>query len=116
MLYYLFDYLHECGVPGAGVFQYISFRAAAAIVISLFISMVVGKRLIRALARKQIGETVRDLGLAATSSSEATRGLLVLTSTIGTLPHTHTGRSGGQVHPCESSEKTCFTMRSSREW
>lgn len=85
MLYYLFDYLHECGVPGAGVFQYISFRAAAAIVVSLFISMVVGKRIIRVLARKQIGETVRDLGLAGQKEKEGTPtmgGLIIIAAIL----------------------------------
>ena len=59
---------------------------------------------------------LRALGLRATSSSEATRGFRVLTSSIGTLPQTHTGRSGGQVQPRDISEKTCLTMRSSRLW
>ena len=67
------------------MFQYISFRAAAAIVISLFISMVVGKRLIRALARKQIGETVRDLGLAGQKEKEGTPtmgGLIIIAAIL----------------------------------
>ena len=64
MLYYLFEYLRdEFNMPGANVFQYISFRAAMAIITSLFISMVFGRRLINVLSKKQIGETVRDLGL-----------------------------------------------------
>ena len=64
MLYYLFIWLHKVfDVPGTGVFQYISFRAAAALITSLFISMIIGKRLINFLRRKQVGETVRDLGL-----------------------------------------------------
>ncbi|MCK5776087.1 MAG: phospho-N-acetylmuramoyl-pentapeptide-transferase, partial [Bacteroidales bacterium] len=64
MLYYLFDYLRtEFNMPGANVFQYISFRAAMAIITSLFISMVFGRRMIDLLSRKQIGESVRDLGL-----------------------------------------------------
>ena len=64
MLYYLFDYLRtEFNMPGANVFQYISFRAAMAIITSLFISMVFGRRMIDFLSRKQIGESVRDLGL-----------------------------------------------------
>src|SRR5574344_1360295 len=65
MLYYLFDWLDiKYDFPGAGVFKYISFRAALAIIISLFISMIIGKYLIRWLKRKQIGESIRDLGLA----------------------------------------------------
>lgn len=64
MLYHLFKYLKEhFNMPGAGVFYFISFRAAMAIILSLIISLVYGKRLIKYLHRKQIGETVRDLGL-----------------------------------------------------
>jgi phospho-N-acetylmuramoyl-pentapeptide-transferase len=63
MLYYLFDYLQQIDFPGAGVFQYITFRSAMAIITSLIISMLYGKRLIRFLQIKQIGETVRDFGL-----------------------------------------------------
>ena len=58
----------------------------------------------------------RARGLRATSSAVATSGLRVVTLTIGTLPHTHTGISGGQVHPCESSWNRRLTMRSSSEW
>lgn len=64
MLYYLFDYLHrEFAVPGTGVFQYISFRSAMSVITSLLIAMVFGRRIIDYLRKKQIGETVRDLGL-----------------------------------------------------
>ncbi len=63
MLYYLFKYLNEFGFPGSGMFQYISFRAALAILTSLLLSFVYGKRIIRFLQKKQIGEVVRDLGL-----------------------------------------------------
>ncbi len=64
MLYYLFDWLHKAyDFPGAGVFQYISFRSAMAIITSLLITVVFGKNLINFLRRKQVGETVRDLGL-----------------------------------------------------
>ena len=64
MLYYLFRYLdNNFDFPGAGVFQYISFRAAMAIITSLIISLLFGKTIIRYLHRKQVGETVRDLGL-----------------------------------------------------
>lgn len=86
MLYYLFTYLHEeFGLPGAGVFRYISFRAAAAIVLSLFVSMVWGKHLIRFLAGKQIGETVRDLGLAGQKEKEGTPtmgGLIIIAAIL----------------------------------
>ncbi|HWY37417.1 MAG TPA: phospho-N-acetylmuramoyl-pentapeptide-transferase, partial [Bacteroidia bacterium] len=65
MFYYLFTWLHkEFDFPGAGVFQYISFRAAMAIITSLVISLLFGKRIINFIRHKQIGETVRDLGLA----------------------------------------------------
>ena len=64
MLYYLFDYLHdEFRLPGTGVFQYISFRAAMAIITSLIISLLLGKKIIRYLQKMQVGEIVRELGL-----------------------------------------------------
>ena len=64
MLYYLFDFLDQTyDLPGAGVFQYITFRAAMAVITSLLIGMVFGKRLIDRLHAMQVGETVRDLGL-----------------------------------------------------
>jgi len=64
MLYYLFEYLREeFQMPGANVFQYISFRAAMAVITSLLISMVFGRSLIDILRRKQVGESIRDLGL-----------------------------------------------------
>jgi phospho-N-acetylmuramoyl-pentapeptide-transferase len=64
MFYYLFNFLdRRFDFPGAGVFQYISFRAAMALIFSLLISMVFGKRIIDFLHRKQVGETIRDLGL-----------------------------------------------------
>lgn len=63
MLYYLFQYLDELNIPGAGLFDYISFRAAMALIVSLIVSMLFGKRIIRLLQKQQIGETVRDLGL-----------------------------------------------------
>ncbi|TYR38421.1 phospho-N-acetylmuramoyl-pentapeptide-transferase [Sphingobacterium phlebotomi] len=65
MLYYLFSWLQEhMHLPGAGLFQYISFRTAMAVIVSLIITTVYGSRLIRALRNKQVGETIRDLGLA----------------------------------------------------
>ncbi|MCE3228053.1 MAG: phospho-N-acetylmuramoyl-pentapeptide-transferase [Bacteroidetes bacterium] len=63
MLYYLFQYLDKLNFPGAGVFQYISFRSAMALIFSLFISAVFGKRIIEFIRKKQIGETIRELGL-----------------------------------------------------
>src|SRR6188768_1195889 len=82
MLYYLFAYLkEEFGLPGAGVFQYISFRAASALIVSLIISLLFGKRIINALRRRQIGETVRELGLAGQIEKQGTPtmgGLIIL--------------------------------------
>ncbi|MBL7752888.1 MAG: phospho-N-acetylmuramoyl-pentapeptide-transferase [Chitinophagaceae bacterium] len=73
MLYHLFTYLREhFNMPGAGVFYFITFRAAMAIVLSLVISLVYGKRLIRFLHKKQIGETVRDLGLEGEKQKKGT--------------------------------------------
>ncbi|HUX96658.1 MAG TPA: phospho-N-acetylmuramoyl-pentapeptide-transferase [Bacteroidales bacterium] len=63
MLVYLFKYLDTLDIPGAGVFQFISFRAAMALITSLIISLLIGKRIIMLLQKKQVGEVVRDLGL-----------------------------------------------------
>ena len=63
MLYHLFQYLESLDLPGAGIFQYITFRSGCAIILSLIIATVVGKRVIRLLQRQQIGEEIRDLGL-----------------------------------------------------
>lgn len=85
MLYYLFTYLDSLGVPGAGLFDYISFRAAMAIITSLLISMVFGKRIIRMLLKQQIGESVRDLGLEGQKEKEGTPtmgGLIILASIL----------------------------------
>lgn len=85
MLYYLFTYLDEIGMPGAGVFDYISFRAAMAIITSLLISMVFGNRLINILRKQQVGETVRDLGLEGQKEKEGTPtmgGLIILASVL----------------------------------
>jgi len=85
MLYYLFQYLEQqFDFPGAGLFQYISFRAALSIILSLTISMVFGKRLIAMLKRKQVGETVRDLGLQGQleKSGTPTMGGLIILAAI----------------------------------
>ncbi len=85
MLYYLFDYLREqFSFPGAGVFQYISFRVAMAVVVSLVIALIFGKSLIRWLQKKQIGETVRDLGLEGekTKGGTPTMGGLIILAAI----------------------------------
>ena len=63
MLYYLFKYLQECGVPGSGLFNYISFRSGMAVITSLLITLIFGKRFINYMRRRQIGESVRDLYL-----------------------------------------------------
>ena len=64
MLYHLFQYLdHAYDFPGSGMFQYLSFRAAAAIILALLIVIIFGRRIIDFLRRKQIGEDIRDLGL-----------------------------------------------------
>jgi phospho-N-acetylmuramoyl-pentapeptide-transferase len=73
MLYYLFEYLDkQQDFPGAGVFQYISFRASLAIILSLLISMVFGHRLINALRKMQVAETVRNLGLEGEQKKQGT--------------------------------------------
>ncbi len=82
MLYYLFKFLdQQFDFPGAGLFQYISFRAAFAVILSLIISVKYGKNVIDMLHRKQIGETIRELGLAGETQKKGTPtmgGLLIL--------------------------------------
>ena len=64
MLYYLFNYLDQTiNFPGAGVFQYITFRSAFAFILSLLFSTIYGKHIINFLRKQQVGETVRELGL-----------------------------------------------------
>ncbi|HOB83379.1 MAG TPA: phospho-N-acetylmuramoyl-pentapeptide-transferase [Bacteroidales bacterium] len=85
MLYYLFEYLDKLNVPGAGVFSYISFRSAAAVITSLFISLMIGKRIIQLLQKKQAGEVVRDLGLEGQYRKQGTPsmgGIIILASII----------------------------------
>ena len=86
MLYYLFEYLDiHYNFPGAGVFQYISFRAALAVVLSLIISVLFGKKIIRLLQKKQVGETIRDLGLEGEQQKHGTPtmgGLIILAAII----------------------------------
>lgn len=82
MLYHLFEYLdREFDLPGAGLFRFISFRAGVAIMVSLFISLLLGNRIIRSLKSLQIGETVRDLGLEGQMQKQGTPtmgGLIIL--------------------------------------
>jgi phospho-N-acetylmuramoyl-pentapeptide-transferase len=85
MLYYLFEYLEKLNIPGAGMFSYISFRSAAAVITSLIISMVIGKRIILFLQKKQVGEVVRDLGLEGQYQKKGTPsmgGIIILSSII----------------------------------
>ena len=85
MLYHIFEYLeNNYHVGGAGLFQYISFRAGAAIITSLLISLLFGNRIIRSLKRLQVGETVRELGLAGQKEKEGTPtmgGFIILLAT-----------------------------------
>jgi len=86
MFYYLFKYLDVAfNFPGAGVFEYLSFRAALAIITSLIISLLFGKRWISYLNKKQVGETIRDLGLEGQLEKQGTPtmgGLIILTSIV----------------------------------
>jgi phospho-N-acetylmuramoyl-pentapeptide-transferase len=86
MLYNLFDYLNQYfEIPGAGLFQYISFRSGFAALLSLLISAVYGKKVILYLQKKQIGETVRDLGLEGQSQKAGTPtmgGIIIILATV----------------------------------
>ncbi len=72
MFYYLFNYLSQMSVPGAGMFKYVSFRSAFAFIFALLIATLIGKRIIRFLQKKQIGETIRDLDLAGQMAKKGT--------------------------------------------
>lgn len=86
MLYYLFNYLDQhYHLPGAGLFQYITFRAGMAVLTALLISTVFGKRIIEILRKKQVGETVRDLGLEGQNQKAGTPtmgGIIIILSTL----------------------------------
>ena len=86
MLYYLFDYLEkQFQFPGATLFGYLTFRAAAAMILSLLISIIYGKRIIKFLQRKQVGETIRDLGLEGQAEKAGTPtmgGLIIIMATL----------------------------------
>ena len=86
MFYYLFDWLDKTfDLPGAGVFQYISFRTAMAALLSLFLSLIIGKYLIKMLQKKQIGEDIRDLGLEGQMQKKGTPtmgGIIILLSIL----------------------------------
>lgn len=85
MLYYFFQYLRELDVPGVGVFQYISFRAGLAAIISLVFATIIGKHIIHKLQKQQIGEIVRDLGLEGQLQKKGTPtmgGIIIIASIL----------------------------------
>jgi phospho-N-acetylmuramoyl-pentapeptide-transferase len=85
MLYYLFDYLDSLDFPGARLFTFISFRSAMAVITSLIISLLIGKRIILFLQKKLVGEVVRDLGLEGQYQKKGTPsmgGIIILASII----------------------------------
>lgn len=85
MLYYLYELLADSDLPGVGMFQYISFRSGAAIIMSLLITTVFGKKLIQILQRKQVGEEVRDLGLEGQMQKKGTPtmgGIIILSAIV----------------------------------
>ena len=86
MIYYLFNYLDKAyDFPGAGMFNFISFRGAAAFLVSLFIALIFGKKIINFLRRAQIGETVRDLGLQGQNEKAGTPtmgGIIIILATV----------------------------------
>jgi phospho-N-acetylmuramoyl-pentapeptide-transferase len=85
MLYYLSKYLNDLNVPGAGMFLYISFRSAMAVITSLIISMLIGKRIINYLQYKQVGEVIRNLGLEGQYQKKGTPsmgGIIILASIV----------------------------------
>lgn len=86
MLYYLFNYLKtEFNISGSGMFQYITFRVTMALLLSLIISLLLGKSIVRYLQRKQIGETIRELGLQGENTKKGTPtmgGLIILSAIV----------------------------------
>lgn len=85
MLYYLFDFLDQFDFPGAGMFRYVSFRSALGLIISLLIATIIGRRIIDYLQKKQIGETVRNLGLEGQLSKKGTPtmgGLIIIIAIV----------------------------------
>ncbi|MEZ4778500.1 MAG: phospho-N-acetylmuramoyl-pentapeptide-transferase [Flavobacteriaceae bacterium] len=86
MLYYLFDFLDRTyDLPGAGLFRFITFRAAMAVILSLFIAMIYGKKIIAFLRKKQVGETIRNLGLEGQNEKAGTPtmgGIIIILATI----------------------------------
>ncbi|MEM0519179.1 MULTISPECIES: phospho-N-acetylmuramoyl-pentapeptide-transferase [Aequorivita] len=86
MLYYLFEYLDKTyDIPGTGLFNFISFRAIAAVILSLFIATVYGKKIIEFLRKKQVGESIRDLGLDGQNEKAGTPtmgGIIIILATL----------------------------------
>ncbi len=86
MLYYLFEYLDKTyDVPGAGLFNFITFRAILAVILSLFIATVYGKKIINYLQKKQVGESIRDLGLEGQNEKAGTPtmgGIIIILATL----------------------------------
>lgn len=85
MFYYLFNYLDSLQIPGSGVFKFISFRSAGAVITSLIISMLIGKRIIQLLQKEQVGEVIRDLGLEGQYRKQGTPsmgGIIILASIV----------------------------------
>lgn len=86
MLYYLFDYLERTyDIPGAGLFEFITFRAGLAVILSLVIAIFFGKKIIRFLQRKQMGESIRDLGLEGQNEKAGTPtmgGIIIILATL----------------------------------
>jgi len=85
MLYHLFKLIEHWDIPGLGVFQYITFRASASVILSLIMTLIFGKKIIRLLQRKQIGEEVRNLGLEGQMQKKGTPtmgGIIILTSIL----------------------------------
>lgn len=86
MLYYLFQYLEsQFNLPGAGLFQYITFRGAAAFIVGLLVSSIYGKKIIQFLKKQQVGETIRDLGLEGQNQKAGTPtmgGIIIIFSTL----------------------------------
>src|SRR5690554_3005566 len=88
MLYYLFDYLDKLDFPGAGMFQFVMFRSAMAAIFALLIGVFFGKKLIRKLQKKQIGETIRDLDLEGQYSKRGTPtmgGVIIIISILTSI-------------------------------
>ncbi len=86
MLYYIFQYLDKAfDVPGAGVFQYITFRSALAFILSILIATIYGKKIINYLRNQQVGETVRELGLEGQTAKAGTPtmgGIIIILATL----------------------------------